>query len=146
MKILEELAKTNRKEFNKIRRLMQAENRQRPVSLKPVDIDSIDYDGNKPIACWVSRKYLVSLYQENSYERITISRTEINNDGKWIDGITWDEIQAIKKEIGFGDYWALEVYPKDDCVINVANMRHLFIFKNKPSFAWSVSKDDSLVG
>lgn len=43
------------------------------------------------------------------------------------DGITWDDLQWIKRAAGYGDREAVEVYPLDDDVVNVANMRHLWI-------------------
>lgn len=56
--------------------------------------------------------------------------------GEWADGISWDELMRIKSEVGYKDSWAVEVYPSDSHVINVANMRHLFLLKEKPDFAW----------
>lgn len=51
----------------------------------------------------------------------------VDRDGNWIDGITWDELMEIKRQCGFGDRLAVEIYPPDEHIVNVANMRHLFI-------------------
>lgn len=94
-----------------------------------------------PIRVWRSRKYLVQLYEETApgypgLLRMSVNRTTVNPDGSWQDGITWDELQTIKREIGYGDRCAVEVYPADQNVINVANIRHLWIFEQAPSFVW----------
>ena len=37
---------------------------------------------------------------------------------------------------GFGDRDAVEVYPADNAIVNVANMRHLFVFENPLPYVW----------
>lgn len=136
MNILQHLAKTDRSAFNAARREMQKEARSRPKVLTEIDISSIPTKGQKPLKSWVSNKFLVQLYQEEKAQRLSISKTEIDNQGNWIDGITWDEIQAIKNELGFHNCWAVEVYPPIDKVVNVANIRHIFLMNSKPEYAW----------
>lgn len=143
MTILQHLAKSDKAAFNNARRAMQKENRKRPKKLEMIDIADVPSKGNKPLVAWASRDFLVQMYDDNGYTRITINRTSIDNEGNWVDGITWDEIQKIKTDIGFHDYWALEVFPPNNHVVNVSNMRHIFLFQHKPDFAWSV---ESLVG
>jgi hypothetical protein len=58
---------------------------------------------------------------------------------KWVDGITWDQLQEIKRGVGLGDKLAVEVYPEDKNIVNVANMRHLFVLPERPLFAWARS-------
>lgn len=82
-----------------------------------------------------SRDFLVQEYHEGDVIRLTICRTQIKGK-RWVDGISWDELQAIKALVGYGNYCALEVYPEDVNVVNVANMRHLFITNERPEFAW----------
>lgn len=137
MNILQRLAKTDKKQFNAARREIQKDVRKRPVKLTEMDISAVDHDGPAPERCWVSRKFLVSMYVEESCLRMTVCRTEIDNTGNWVDKITWDELEAIKEEIGYGDMWGLEIYPPLDEVVNVANMRHVFLFPDKPDFAWA---------
>lgn len=136
MNILQHYAKTDRTQFNALRRDMQKENRQRPSMLTEVDVSLVETDAQKPLRSWVSRKYLVSLYEDSHCLRMTICRTSVDNNGNWVDGITWDEIQAIKEEVGYGNMWGLEVFPASDKLVNVASMRHVFLFPNKPEFAW----------
>lgn len=83
-----------------------------------------------------SRDYLVQVFDADSGLRISVNRTKLLGTGRWDDGLTWDELQAVKKMIGYGDYWAVEIYPADDSVVNVANMRHLWILKEPPTFGW----------
>lgn len=84
-----------------------------------------------PTSAWKNRDYLVLLYLENVPEfpglmRLSICRTQL--DGRsWKDGLTWDELQSIKHDVGFGSSYAIEVYPADKDVVNVANFRHLWL-------------------
>jgi len=77
--------------------------------------------------------------------RISINRTEITNDGGWKDGISWEELMRIKSEIGYGEMWAVECFPPDSAVVNVANIRHLWIVP-APSFGWNTVKPGSVFG
>lgn len=52
------------------------------------------------------------------------------------DGVSWDTLQAIKSDLGFADAWAVEVYPPDDAVVNLTNMRHLWIMPS--DYAWPI--------
>ena len=88
------------------------------------------------IAVYVSREYLVQIFDEGKgIKRITVNRVDMK--GKtWNDGITWDELQRIKAEVGYGAEWAVEVFPADDQVVNVSSMRHLWVLPEPPAFAW----------
>lgn len=46
------------------------------------------------------------------------------NDGN--DGITWDELQAVKDEFLGADCQAVEIYPQADELVNETNLRHLW--------------------
>jgi hypothetical protein len=93
--------------------------------------------GSAPLRAWRSRRFLVVLWLDaNGFERLTCQRAAMTKDGQWEDGITWDELMRLKREAGFGDRWAVEVYPEDAHVINVANMRHLWLVDGAPIFAW----------
>jgi hypothetical protein len=61
----------------------------------------------------------------------------INRDGLWIDGLTWDDLQTVKREVGFGKCFAVEVFPEDSHVVNDANMRHLWVLGERLPFAWT---------
>lgn len=79
------------------------------------------------IDVWVSSAFLAQVYTESGALRVSVCRTKVGADGRWKDEITWDELQQIKRQIGFGDVAAYEVYPADKNIVNVANMRHLWI-------------------
>ena len=50
----------------------------------------------------------------------------------WRDGITWDELQRIKNECLGEDVWCVEVYPAQSELLDVANMRHLWVLDEPP--------------
>mgnify|MGYP006915311199 CR=1 FL=1 len=67
-----------------------------------------------------------------------ILRTSLHGD-RWADNIPWDGMQRLKAEAGFGEAWGVEVFPADREVVNVANIRHLWLLDAQPAFAWSKS-------
>ena len=91
---------------------------------------------------WRSNRFLVQLYEaRDGGQRLSVCRTMLDTTtGRWLDGITWDELQAIKRQVGFGDRMAVEIYPADAQVVNVANMRHLWILDQPLPFAWKKSQ------
>lgn len=92
--------------------------------------------GRQPIEVWRSKTFLVQVYLQDGYERLSVLRTEFGAGGRMRDGITWDELQRLKHQCGRGEKWAVEIFPADDKVVNVQNMRHLFILPEAPPFAW----------
>ena len=72
--------------------------------------------------------------------RLSVNRTAIEGP-RWKEGVSWDELQAIKRQCGYGDHDAVEVFPRDVDVVNVANMRHLWILDPAQPlpFAWRAS-------
>ena len=124
------------------RRAANKHNRQRlpkvlteiPRDQRPAVHSSVPH-----IAVYASRDYLVQVFDEgNGIKRITVNRVAIGGT-TWDDGITWDELQRIKAEVGYGDEWAVEVFPADDQVVNVSSMRHLWVLPEPPAFAWQKS-------
>jgi len=83
-----------------------------------------------------NNKFLVQIFSEKTSIRISVSRTELGKDGKWSENISWDDLQLIKHKIGFGDRMAVEIYPMDIDVVNVANMRHLWILNDDLDIGW----------
>ncbi|MDT8895438.1 hypothetical protein RSO41_12305 [Halomonas sp. I1] len=85
---------------------------------------------------WISRDYLVQVFAEHE----DIIRLSINDvvpeSGGWSDGMTWDELMEIKRQCGYADRVAVEIYPDDDNIVNVANMRHLWLLPEPPAFMW----------
>lgn len=84
-----------------------------------------------------NKSFLVQIFKEEHATRLSINKTELNKDGSaWSDGITWDEIQRIKANLGYGDSCAIEIYPPEKDLVNVANIRHIFIVDKAPEFMW----------
>ena len=87
--------------------------------------------GRPPRIVFRSQDFIALVYDdtfdEQTYHRISVCRTTMKPDGHYEDQITWEELMRVKNECGYGDEWATEVYPPDNEVVNVANMRHLWI-------------------
>lgn len=128
-----------------VRRRLDEENRKHPTVLTLVEgADLQRAEGAVPpkfipARVWRSRKYLVQEFAEDGTPtRLSVCRTSLNKNGHFEDGLTWDELQTIKNEIGYGDAWAVEIYPDDKHIVRDANMRHLWIVP-RPFFAWKKS-------
>ena len=88
------------------------------------------------IACWRSRDWLVQLFEEpGGVVRISVCSTIMGPKG-WADGITWDVLQQIKDGVGYADFDAMEIYPARDKIVNVANMRHLWVMPQLIAQTW----------
>lgn len=118
------------------RRALEADNRKEPATLRQVP------DGEWPAyrppglsAVWRSREFLVQVFTHEVAFRLSVCRTTITGD-RWTDGLSWDDLQRVKRECGLGDRCAVELFPPDDQVVNVANMRHLWLV-DAPPFMWS---------
>lgn len=90
----------------------------------------------RPVEVYCSRDFLVQVYHERGAYRLSVCSTRVGTDGRWLDGISWDVLQRLKREAGFGDHWAVEIYPADLDVVNVANMRHLWVLAEAPPYGW----------
>ena len=91
------------------------------------------------VMAWRSRDYLVQIFRSESPNvlcRMSINRTRIDSKGGWQQDIPWEDLQRLKSEVGYGELDAVEVYPADKDVVNVAAMRHIFILDESLSFAW----------
>jgi hypothetical protein len=125
-----------------MRKDLARENLKWPVSLKPVPRAEWPRVGLSasamPIETWRSRGFLVAVFAENAgVERLTICRTTVI-DQDYADNISWDDLQRIKSECGRGDREAVEVFPPNLDVVNVANMRHLWVLPagERLAFSW----------
>lgn len=125
------------------RRQLERNNAKLPERLQ--DIPRDQWPANAPptiMRVFRSRDYLVQEYREPNplvISRLSICRTSISGN-RWKDGIAWEELQCIKSEVGYGNIDAIEIYPADDDVVNVANMRHLWVLNQKVPFAWRNQK------
>jgi hypothetical protein len=97
--------------------------------------------GPRPIALWRSRAFLVQMYAAKPLDgvevrQLTVNRVTLGVTGHWDPNISWDELQACKRETGHGDWYAVEVYPRDRDLVHVANMRHLWLLAEPLGIGW----------
>lgn len=123
------------------RRQMERENAKRPAVLTQLPVSEWPEHSqmeHPPFAVWISRDYLVQLFDEAAESiRITVCRTAVNpTRGGWKEDITWDELQTVKRQIGLGGRLAVEIFPADRDVVNVANMRHLWVLRDPLPIGW----------
>lgn len=94
-----------------------------------------------PVKVWRSADYLAVLYEQRAdgHRRLTVNSVRRKAERKrkggtdWRDGITWDELQRIKNETIGPDVWCVEVYPAQGKLVDVANMRHLWVLDGPPA-------------
>ena len=91
-----------------------------------------------PVKAWRSAEFCVQEFQEaGGVIRLSINRTHVDPTNlRWVDGISWDDLQRLKGEAGYADREAVEVYPPDRCVVDVANIRHLWILPARMPLSW----------
>lgn len=122
------------------RKALERENENWPVSGREIPAEQwpSDLDLTR-IRVVRSRDYLIQVYvvPNSDVVRLSVNRTKVvAATGRWDDGLSWDELQTVKRIAGFSRRWAVEVYPSDHEVVNVANMRHLWILPEPPAFVW----------
>lgn len=111
--------------------------RQYGAELQPISESEWPPSDYQVIGVWVSRKYLVQAYDEgDGVVRLSVNRSTIDAKGNYPDGLSWDELQKIKRDVGYGDRFAVEIYPRDEDVVNVANMRHLWVLESPLNIGW----------
>lgn len=94
-------------------------------------------DNSNRTSVWRSRDFMVQVFEERGIVRLSVNRTAVDEaTGRWKDGITWEQLQAIKNELGFLDSEAVEIYPRARDEVNVANLRHLWILPEPLPFSW----------
>ena len=94
--------------------------------------------GGMPRAVFMSNQFLVQIFdEEGGFTRISVNRIEMGRDGRWLADITWDQLQQVKADVGYALQDAVEVYPAERDVVNVANIRHLWVVPaGYLPFAW----------
>ncbi len=121
------------------RNVLRRENAKYGASMVVIPKEQWPPSGGKvePVRVFRSRDFLCQEFIEAGATRLSICRAELDmKTGRWRDGITWDELMQVKRQCGYGNAWAVEIFPPDAEVVNVANMRHLFVVPTAPSFAW----------
>ena len=132
----------SRRERRKLISEMERESNRWParlVELLPIDWPSTAKDvatrmGSGPVKVFRSRSLLVQVYDDGGQIRLSVTATVPRIDGEWPE-LNWEDLQQAKQECGFGSSWAVELYPPDIDVVNVANMRHLWLIP-EPKFGW----------
>jgi hypothetical protein len=94
-----------------------------------------------PIALWRSRHYLAQLYEapwlaDVRVLRLSINRVTLSTRGGWDENIPWQDLMRCKREAGYGEWYAVEIYPRDFDEVNVANMRHLWLLSEPLPIGW----------
>lgn len=124
------------------RAYLKRENRTWPATL--VLVQEAFWPDNRDPRCVVravlrSSEFLVQVVEETDKRRLrlSINRTMISNNGQWLADISWEELQRLKAEAGFADYTFIEIFPAERHVVNVANMRHLWLFPEAETVAWT---------
>ena len=121
------------------RRALFLENQRWPVIMTAVPRS--DWPPNPPVKTlpvqvWRSRYFLAQIFAPSQgATRISVNRTSISGSS-WSEHITWEDLQRIKSECGFANEMAVEIFPSDSDVVNVANMRHLWVLDAPLPFAW----------
>lgn len=122
------------------RKWLERECRKWPATMTEIPREQWPHDrgdGERRVKLWRSNRYLAQVFREPHALLVSMNRTVALPNGHWDDGLTWDEIQTIKREIGYGDCFAVEIYPEDREVVNVANMRHIWILPHPiTEFGW----------
>ena len=123
---------------NQIRQLRR-DNLAYPESLSDVPREQWPDHRDSMIGVWRSRTFLVQAFQESDQIiRLSVCRTDWDTtSNSWKENIGWDELQRIKGEAGYQDSCAVEVYPAAGDVVNLANMRHLWILPYSPDYVWT---------
>ena len=137
------LQSMNRQQRRDAAKNLQRENASRPQSLVEIPKDHWpNQSPTSPTKAWRSRDFLVQQYNAPppAIARLSVNRTQI--DGvRWKAEITWDELQRIKTECGYGEIDAVEIYPSNADVVNVSNMRHLWLLPpNALPFKWGARR------
>lgn len=115
-----------------------------PLTMIPIPSDvivaakmAVPEKGITCLGAWRSRYFLAVLYCEarTGAKRLSVNRTKLVGD-RWVGDITWDDLMQVKRECGLGDVHAIEFYPADDQVVDVANMRHLWLLDEPHPWMW----------
>lgn len=119
------------------RRQLARDNAKMPITLMSVPRDQWPDPLAPQRRVLRSREFLVQEFDAPApaFVRLSVNRTAVNGD-RWEDGISWDDLQRIKAECGYPMADAVEVYPAQGDEVNVANMRHLWVLREKLAFAW----------
>lgn len=123
---------------------MRRDNKRWPVLLAQVPRDQwpVMHTAEEVIEVWRSREFLVTVWRPTGISgcvRLSINITDIAEGGDATtlkDGLSWEDLMSLKRQCGRGHLDAVEVFPADEAIVNIANMRHLFVFDEKLPYVW----------
>jgi hypothetical protein len=101
-----------------------------------------------PIALWRSRHYLVQVYRTDSpvdgveARRLSVNRVTVGSGLAWEQDIPWEDLMRLKRETGHGDWYGVEIYPRDRDIVNIANMRHLWVMAEPLALGWFAAEGE----
>lgn len=128
-------------------RQLRRDNAKWPEYLSPVPFHDWPADTkilespscHRRMAVLRSREFLVQVFDEGNLFRLSVCRTDYDLDKqRFRDDISWDDLQRLKAQAGYADKMAVEIYPPDDKIVNVANMRHIWVLPEPMPFMWGV--------
>lgn len=123
-----------------VRRALRRESARFGPELTEIPVpDRVRQRPGAPARALRSRTHLVQVFEEaGGVLRLSVNLADIGRDGDWLDGITWDDLQRLKAEAGYGDREAVEVYPPDADLVDVAAIRHLWVLPEgeRMPFSW----------
>ena len=94
-----------------------------------------DHFDPKRLEVWKNNQFLAQVFVEPCGLRVSVNTIVAGKTGKWVDGISWEQLMEIKRQIGRAEEYAVEVLPRDKDIVNVANMRHIWILP-EPVCGW----------
>jgi hypothetical protein len=127
---------SNRHAITQRRKQLRAENKKYSDQLVEISKDRWPDAPASLLRAYRSKNFLVQVYGEASGERVSVCRAALDHKGEWRQDITWDELWTIKNQLGYGDAYAIEIYPQRIDFVNVANMRHLWILHEPLDVGW----------
>jgi len=119
------------------RRQLARDNAKWPIALKEIPRSEWPDPDGPQLRVLRSREFLVQEFQEDGMALVRLSINITAMDGtRWKDGIPWEGLQRLKAEAGYPMHDAVEVFPRATDVVNVANMRHIWVMRELLPFAW----------
>lgn len=107
------MAILNRLQRREAQRYIEQESAKWPAQLKEWPRDQWPTPKPNILKVWRSRKFLVQEWDAPAPAiiRLSILRTGLDQVGGWLQGISWDELQGLKREAGYGDHGRLRTVP-----------------------------------
>jgi hypothetical protein len=103
------------------------------------DVSNIDpdkvYDEVREL--WSNGYFICTVYRDivNGFLRLTVETADRSD-------LTWDQLMWVKRQLGRGNRWCVEMYPDDREVVAVGRaLRHLWIVDGPPESAWTDERE-----